>query len=179
MEKEYMRMGRDMKTNITKPEYTAIVRDWLDKYLKEKYSGECEVSVIVPDTDLSRLAIEPIKKVPNYSTFEFAPDVLGIMIHKNTREPKLVFLNRSVNAISLKEIGEMYCYCKLADPFLAFIVSPKGLPNEVNLLLLNKNIENKLLSYSTGKSIVLFRLDEKTKKVDELSVYPVNKRKLL
>ena len=165
------------KTASTKPEFTDVMKSWLEKYLRGQYSKDYHICVLIPNSHLSKIAIDDVKKIDNYSSFEFAPDILGLLIPKiSTEKPKLIFMNRSVSAISLKEIGELYCYSKLANPFLAFIVSPKGLSNEVNFLLLNKGIEKNLLNYYDDKFIITFRWDENAKKIDKKSIFPIEKQ---
>lgn len=169
-----MRIIGDMKMPLTKPEFVDLMKEWMERYLRKTYSGEYDIEVIVPSSNISKLQIEAIKKVENYSSFEFSPDILGVLRNKKTKEIKLAFMNRSISAISLKEIGELHCYSKLANPIFSCIVSPKGLPNEVNLLLLNKDIELKLLKYSENKFINIFRWDETTNNVDKKSIFPLD-----
>ena len=163
-----------MQTN--KQEITDILRSWLENYLKKHYSNEFFIEVNIPESNLSKLAIDSIKSIPGFSSFDFKPDILGILKNKKTRKIELVFLNRSTNAISLKEIGEMLCYSKISQPILSFIASPKGLPNEVNLLLLNKERENQLLSYSSTNKIIIFKWNSQKNYLDLNSIFPLESR---
>jgi hypothetical protein len=160
-----------------KDKFTNTLKEWLEKYLEKEYSKNYDINVLIPASNISKLAVPEIKKVANYSSFEFKPDILAVLSERKTGMTELVFMNRSLNAISLKEIGEMHCYCKLSKPILAFISSPKGLPNEINLLLLNQEIEMRLLNYSEDRCINIFRWDEKQASIDTNSIFPVVKRK--
>lgn len=162
-----------------KENLTNILKTWLESFLNKKYSSEYGIKVIIPESNLSRLAIPEIKHVEDYSSLEFRPDILGILINKSTKKIELVFLNRSVGVISLKEIGEMYCYSKLAKPKIAFIVSSKGLPDEGNLLLLNEDIEKSLLTYDGDKKIFVFKYNIELEKLDENSIFPISKKDFL
>ncbi|MBU2576767.1 MAG: hypothetical protein KKF50_03525 [Nanoarchaeota archaeon] len=162
-----------------KENFTNILKTWLENFLRNKYSPEYEIKIIIPESNLSKLAIPEIKQVEDYSSLEFKPDILGILIKKSTKKIELVFLNREVSAIGLKKIGEMHCYSKLAKPKISFIVSSKGLPDEVNLLLLNEDIENSLLTYNKDKKILVFKYNIKSKSVDKNSIFPINKKGFL
>ena len=74
---------------------------------------------------------------------------------------KSVLLNRSISAISLKEIGEMNCYSKILHAKHSFLASLKGLPDEVNLILLNNDVSNKVLKITENNTIHIFKWDEK------------------
>lgn len=129
---------------------------WLNGYLSEKYSKEYNVEVLIPKGYLSKLPNKSMKQIPNFSSFEFKPDVLGILTSKNQpTNVKLVFVNRSVNALSLKEIGEILCYARIAKPIEAFLVSPKALANEVNLILLDSTKQQKVLKFGDSKMLCI------------------------
>lgn len=162
--------------NLNKIEFTGLMSRWLKDYLVRSYSEKYTVEVIIPGSNLSKLANLSIKSIENYYSYEFAPDVLGILTDNETKKTELVFLNRSLNAISLKEIGELYCYSKIANPILSFIVSLKGLPKEVNLILLNKEIQDKLLNYVPKRNIIFFRWDAENEEIDSKSVFPISER---
>lgn len=161
---------------IPKEEFTKKMCKWLESYLIKKYANEYNVQVVLPKSNLSKLPIESLKRIEGYSLLDFKPDILGILSHKTNHTIRLVFLNRSMSAISLKEIGEMNCYSRLANPIQSFIVSPRGLPNEVNLLLLNSDTEKNLLEYN-NTSIIVFRWDVEKAKVDDKSIFPLSKRR--
>ena len=130
-----------------------------------------DIEVIIPQSNISKLAHPKIKKIENYTLFDFKPDVLGLLTSKANSEVKIVLLNRSVSAINVKEIGEMNIYSSISDPLDSFIVSPKGLPTEVNTLLLNDSIEASLLSYNNEKTIVLLKLLDNGK-IDNKNIFP-------
>lgn len=162
-----------------KDKLTNELKIWLENFLKKKYAVEYDIKVIIPESNLSKLAIPEIKHVEDYSSLEFKPDILGILLNKSTKNIELVFLNRSTSAISLKEIGEMHCYSKLAKPKISFLVSSKGLPDEVNLLLLNEDIEDSLLTYDTNKKIFVFKYNIESSCMDKNSIFPINKKEFL
>lgn len=122
---------------------------WLKRYLNKKYSSEYIIETLIPKSYISKLPNDNIKKIPNYSSFDFKPDLLGILQSKNNCNiVKLIFVNRSTSSLSLKEIGEIICYSRIANPEEAFLISPKALANEVNLILLDKLMQKNILFYN-------------------------------
>lgn len=121
---------------------------WLNKYLEKKYSFKYLIEVFIPKSYISKLPNDSIKKIPNYTSFDFKPDILGILQSKeNPNIVKLILVNRSTSSLSLKEIGEIICYSRIANPEEAFLISPKALANEVNLILFDKAMQTNILSY--------------------------------
>lgn len=165
-----------MKNNkMDKRQFTLFAKNWLENFLKNKFGNEYNIEVLIPDSNIKKINNDSIRKINNYSLFDFKPDVLGILEKDN--EVKLVFLNRTMGPINLQEIGEMNIYSDIADPILSFIVSPKGLPTEVNSLLLDNDIEKSLLYYSNENCIILLRLDDLG--VDEKTIFPRDKKEFL
>ena len=121
---------------------------WLNKYIEENYSSKYLIDILIPKSYISKLPNDNIKKIPNYTSFDFKPDLLGILQSKeDSNIVKLIFVNRSPNSLSLKEIGEIICYSRIANPEEDFLISPKALANEVNLILLDKTTQTNVLSY--------------------------------
>ncbi len=143
-----------------KEKYTLIVRNWLEKFLKEKYSKTNNIEIITLKSNISKSTNNFIRKIINYSLMDFSPDMIGILESKTKKDIKIILLNRSIAPISVKEIGEMNLYSKLINSEMSFIVSSKGLPNEVNSLLLNDSIESSLLNYGNDRSIIILRLTD-------------------
>lgn len=161
---------------MNKIELTIRLAEWLASFLEEKYSRDFDVEVLIPESNFSKLANEKLKRVNGYTSFDFKTDVLGILENKASGTVKLVLMNRSISAISLKEIGEMNCYCRLVSPRHAFLCSLKGLPEEVNLILLNNNQEQKLLKINDELDIVIFKWDADKDRVNEISLFPISQR---
>lgn len=160
---------------MEKPAFTKLMMDWLKNYLQKHYGQTYNIQTLIPTSDISKVPDSDLKKcIGNYSYCDFSPDILGILKHKTNKDMiELVFLNRSINPISLKEIGEMQCYCRLSNPKEAFLVSTKGLPQEINKLLIDKDISKDLLMYADNKFITVFTWIEDRNQIDPLSVYPL------
>ncbi len=159
--------------------FTKALRDWLEEFLKRKYSSTHDIlEIIIPETSLSKLNNDHIKQLPNYSSWEFKPDVLGILKEKSSGKLELVLLNRSTSALSLKEIGEINCYARLTGSFLAFVSSLNGVSNEVNILLLEDTIRNRVLKYDNN-AVIVFGWDEKNNRINKDSIIPFEKKDFL
>ncbi|MFV0193472.1 hypothetical protein OBJ98_11525 [Empedobacter falsenii] len=156
---------------MTKQEFEKNIIVWLYKHLSLKYK-EYNVEVIKPTSNISKLNIDKIKKNPGYTSFDFKPDILVILENKKNYKIELVIVNRTINAISLKEIGEINLFSRITNSIESYILSLKGLPEEVNLILMNSDLEKDLLNYNDGKQIYLLRWDQFTNKIESKAIYP-------
>jgi hypothetical protein len=161
---------------MEKQEFTIKLCNWLKNFLQKRFSENYEIlDVLAPPSSLSKLNNDHIKQLANYSSWDFKPDVLGILKEKKSGRLELVLLNRSTSALSLKEIGEINCYARLTDAFLVFVSSLNGVSNEVNILLLEDAIRDRVLKYG-DKSIIVFGWDEKNDRLNSDSVIPFSKK---
>ena len=127
------------------------IKKWLAWYLTHHYSKTYDICITIPNNWISKLPDNKIKSIANYSSFVFKPDILGILTSKqNRKNTRLIFVNRSENAISLKEIGELLCYSRIANPLESILLSPKSIANEVNLILLDRARQENILKYNSG-----------------------------
>ena len=161
---------------MDKKEFTTVLSGWLENYLKSIYSKTHNIEIVIPSSNFSKISNEKLKKIDGYTSFDFHTDLLGILENKKNNNVELVILNRSTSAVSLKEIGEMNCYSKLIKPKHCFIASLKGLPEEVNLILLSKDKEEKILKITKDLYITIFKWDESKNKIDPISIFPINER---
>jgi hypothetical protein len=161
---------------MNKLQFTNRLVQWLNDYLIKHYSAEYNIEVIILDSNISKLANEKIKLIDGYTSFDFHTDIIGLLEHKITKKIETVLLNRTVSAISLREIGEINCFSKVMKPKEAFIASLKGLPEEVNLILLNDKMEDKLLKINNDLSIIVFKWNAQNDMIEDRTVFPINKR---
>ncbi|MES2213342.1 MAG: hypothetical protein V4473_00700 [Patescibacteria group bacterium] len=160
--------------------FTKNLREWLEEFLTKKFSSEYDIeAVLIPETSLSKMNHESIKQIPNYSAFEFKPDVLGVLKEKKSGKLELVLLNRSTSALSLKELGEMNCYARLTGAFLAMVASLNGVSNEVSILLLEDSIRSRVLKYDESRSLLVFGWDEKNNRINKDSIIPFEQKDFL
>lgn len=164
---------------MDKNQLTDALVAWLPEFIKRNFQDQYDLlEVIKGPQQLSRLNNQHIKNLQNYSSWEFKPDVLGILKSKIDSTIKLAFINRTTAGISLKEIGELHCYAKLAKADFAILASTSGVSNEVNILLVDKSIRARVLGYESNKSICLFSWNEENGKANRDSVLPTEMRNL-
>ena len=161
-----------------KVEFESKLKTWLEGFLLKRFSKTHRVQVLIPNSNLSKLQISAIKHVDGYWAYEFKPDILGILEDKQSDKVDFVFINRSTSALSLKEIGELYCYSKIAKPLFSFMTSPLGLASDVALLLLHKEVQNSVLSLDGGRAIIIFKWDISSGNIDKETIYPIEKATL-
>lgn len=122
---------------------------WLNQYLKDKYKG---YEVITLDTSTERLdrVLERQNVICEQANgVDIQIDVLGIA--KKKQETKLFFIEAKKTKLTLKDLGQLWAYCKLINPEEAFLLSSAGL-GSLNKLLISLARED-LLDYSIGKRI--------------------------
>lgn len=130
------------------------MRVWLEQYLKDNYKG---YEIVTLDTSQERLdralsrqgiICEPAVGV------DIQIDVLGIA--KKKQITKLFFIEAKKTRLTLRDLGQLWAYCKLIDPEEAFLLSSAGL-GSLNKLLYSLARED-LLDYGTGKKIKKMRV---------------------
>ena len=167
-----------MGKKLTKQEFGKIIKDWLEKFLVNKYGKDYDIiSIDFPARTLNLLNNNEIKKVKNISFFSFKPDLVGILKNKRSGSVELVIINRELRSIGLRELGEMQCYCRLAKPFLAMWFSLQGLAGPIDRLI-NHNKKEGILEYN-DKKIIILRWDNFKKQIDKFSITPVEYRNFI
>lgn len=156
---------------MTKTELTKKLKIWLKSYIESNLSYEYQLlEVIAPSTTLAKLNNDNIKSFYNYPAWEFTPDICAVLKNKDTEELKLYLVNRHTSALSLRDIGEAFVYAKLCNPVSYFLISTKGVSNEVNILLVDDETRNRLLLTPNGSDLKILTYDETNDIVDTTKV---------
>ena len=126
------------------------IKEWFESYLKSKYKS---AKVAVFDTHnrvLSRLLQDEglHRYFPLFDTYEIKVDLTGIIEHKNVFD--LAFIEVKIKSISLRDVGQLLGYCRVANPISAFLISPNWISTPLQNLILNYGKEN-ILHYSNKK----------------------------
>lgn len=125
------------------------MRCWLEQYLKDYYKG---YDIITVDTSQERLdrALKRYDIVNEMATgVDIQIDVLGIARKKNI--VKLFFIEAKKTKLTLRDLGQLWAYCKLVDSEEAFLFSSAGL-GSLNKLI-NSFRREDLLDFGNGKKI--------------------------
>jgi hypothetical protein len=148
--------------------------DWLRQYLADKYKN---YEVIVADTHSERLdrALQKFGIVYDIATgIDIQIDVLGIVrSEKDSKVFKLFFVEAKKTSLTLKDVGQLWAYCKLIDPEEAFLLTSADL-GSLNKLLNVYNRED-LLDFGDGKTIKKMKIgvwNLKTSSPELGSIFP-------
>jgi len=130
------------------------MRCWLEQYLKDTYKG---YDIVTADTSQERLDRALAKYgvvVEMANGVDIQIDVLGIARKKNIT--KLFFIEAKKTNLTLRDLGQLWAYCKLIDPEEAFLLSSAGL-GSLNKLI-NSFRREDLLDFGEGKRIKKMRV---------------------
>ena len=147
------------------------MRLWLNDYLMNKYR---RAKIITIDSHSERLD----RVLAKYGiVFEMANgvdiqiDVLGIIIEKNKTE--LVFVEAKKTNLTIRDLGQLWAYCKLINPREAFLLTSANLGGLDKIL--NSFGREDLLDFGDGKIIkkmVVGKWDYDRNQPDLLSFIP-------
>jgi len=147
------------------------MRVWLEQYLRDHYKG---YEIIAEDTSLERLDRALLRHdiVKDMAVgVDIQIDVLGIA-RKNS-EVKLFFIEAKKTKLTLRDLGQLWAYCKLVDPEEAFLLTSEDL-GSLNKLL-NAYHREDLLDFGDKKKIKKMRVGKwnvKQNTIDMLTLIP-------
>lgn len=143
------------------------MRTWLEQYLTDKYKG---YEIIVVDTHSERLdralaKYDIVNEMANGVDIQI--DVLGIA--RKHGKAKLFFIEAKKTKLTLRDLGQLWSYCKLVDPEEAFLLTSADLGSLRKLLVSFKRED--LLDFGDGKRIKKMRVGcwDMTKNIPEWS----------
>jgi len=147
------------------------MRLWLEQYMKDKYKRYEVVAIDAHAERLDRVLAKYgiVNEMANGVDIQI--DVLGIA--RKNFDVKLFFIEAKKTKLTLRDLGQLWSYCKLIDPDEAFLLSSAGL-GSLNKLL-NAFKREDLLDFGDKKRIKKMRVgkwDLTTKSVDYLTLVP-------
>ena len=125
------------------------MKKWLQGYLEDKYKGD---KIITVDAHAERLdrVLAKYDIVNDLAVgVDIQIDILGIAKRESTI--KLFFIEAKKTNLTLRDLGQLWAYCKLIDPEEAFLMTSAGL-GTLNKLF-NSFKREDLLDYGSGKFI--------------------------
>lgn len=130
------------------------MRAWLEQYLTDKYKGH---EIIVVDTHSERLdralaKYDIVNEMANGVDIQI--DVLGIA--RKQGKARLFFIEAKKTKLTLRDLGQLWSYCKLVDPEEAFLLTSADLGSLRKLLVSFKRED--LLDFGDGKRIKKMRV---------------------
>ena len=147
------------------------MRMWLEQYLRDKYKRYEVVSVDAHAERLDRVLAkyDIVNEMANGVDIQI--DILGIA--RSNSDVKLVFIEAKKTNLTLRDLGQLWAYCKLVDPDEAFLLSSADL-GSLNKLL-NTFRREDLLDFGDRSKIKKMRVgkwDIRTNSVDYMSLIP-------
>lgn len=147
------------------------MRLWLEQYVKDKYK---KYEVVAIDAHAERLdrvlaKYDIINEMANGVDIQI--DVLAIA--RKNADVKIFFIEAKKTQLTLRDLGQLWAYCKLVDPDEAFLMSSLGL-GSLNKLL-NSFKRDDLLDFGNGKKIKKMRVAKwniRTNAPDMMSMVP-------
>lgn len=148
------------------------MQKWLELYLRDKYKSSDEI--IVVDAHSERL--DRVLRKHNIIQEEaigvdIQIDVLGIV--KKAGKVKLFFIEAKKTSLTLRDLGQLWAYCKLIDPEEAFLMTSADLGALNKLLKVYKRDD--LLDFGDGKRIKKMKVavwNMQTNSPDSASMIP-------
>lgn len=146
--------------------------DWLEKYLKSKYKRG---RIITIDSHAERLdrVLAKYNIVNHLATgVDIQIDVLGIVIISEDNY-KLFFIEAKKTNLTLRDLGQLWAYCKLINPEEAFLLTSGSL-GSLDKILRNYSRED-LLDFGNRKKIKKMKVglwDIKRNCPDTLTIIP-------
>lgn len=156
---------------MNKAEYTKHVEKWVINFISKQQ--DLELIKLFKGQNLSKLNDRDLCDIGKVSKCDFTCDFI-CLVRKYDGSKDLILVNRYISSVGLRAIGEMLVYTQISTPFLSLIISDKGHSSEINNVLLNDKISEKL--FGKDKNIYLFCLRND---VDINSILPINNRTAL
>lgn len=142
-------MGKMKEEDLYEP-----MRSWLEQYVKDKYK---KYNVIAVDAHAERLD-RVLKKYAAENEMAIGVDIQidVLAIAKKGTDKKLFFIEAKKTRLTLRDLGQLWAYCKLIDPDEAFLLT-SGELGSLNKLL-NAFRREDLLDFGDGSRIKKMRV---------------------
>lgn len=127
---------------------------WLDKYLRGKYKGYEIITVDAHSERLDRVLRRYGVTCEVSVGVDIQIDLLGIARKEET--VKLFFIEAKKTSLALRDLGQLWAYCKLIDPDEAFLMTSAELGSLNKILNIFKRED--LLDFGDGNIIKKMRI---------------------
>lgn len=162
-----------MRSNIMREfDLYLPMQQWLEKYLKDKYKTANEIIVVDAHSERLDRVLRKYDIIQKEAIgVDIKIDVLGIV--KNRSKYKLFFIEAKKTSLTLRDLGQLWAYCKLIDPEEAFLMTSADLGSLNKLLNVYKRED--LLDFGDGKRIKKMKIaiwNMQTNIPDTISMIP-------
>ena len=147
------------------------MRLWLEQYVRDKYKKYDVIAIDAHTERLDRVLAKYniVNEMANGVDIQI--DVLAIA--RNNTDVKMFFIEAKKTQLTLRDLGQLWSYCKLVNPDEAYLFSSAGL-GSLNKLL-NVFRRDDLLDFGNGKRIQKMKVakwDIGTNAPDMMSMIP-------
>lgn len=147
------------------------MRIWLERYVTDKYKGYQVVAIDAHAERLDRVLAKYGVVNEMATGVDIQIDVLAIA--KKSKDIKYFFIEAKKTQLTLRDLGQLWAYCKLVEPEEAFLMSSIGI-GSLNKLI-NSFRREDLLDFGDGKKIkkmIVAKWDLRTNSPDVMSMVP-------
>lgn len=125
------------------------MRIWLEQYLHDTYKGYEIITTDCHSERLDRVLAKYNIINEQANGVDIQIDVLGIA--RKGGKTKLIFIEAKKTKLTLRDLGQLWAYCKLVDPEEAFLLTSADLGSLRKLVAGFKRED--LLDFGDGKKI--------------------------
>ena len=125
------------------------MRVWLEQYLRDNYKNHEIITTDCHSERLDRVLAKYNIIYEQANGVDIQIDVLGI-VRKN-EIAKLIFIEAKKTKLTLRDLGQLWAYCKLVNPEEAFLMTSADL-GSLRKLVVGFRRED-LLDFGDGKKI--------------------------
>jgi len=125
------------------------MRLWLHYYLSDKFKGHKIITVDTHNERLDRVLQRHSVQHEMATGVDIQIDILGIA--QKAHSVKLFFIEAKKTSLTLRDLGQLWAYCKLVDPDEAFLMTSSDLGSLNKILNIFKRED--LLDFGDGKII--------------------------
>lgn len=122
---------------------------WLQRHLEDKYKGWDIITLDSHNGRLDRVLHSQGIQFDIATGIDIQIDILGIVKTKSAF--KLFFIEAKKTSLTLRDLGQLWAYCKLIDPEEAFLMTSADLGSLNKILNVFKRED--LLDFGDGKRI--------------------------
>lgn len=147
------------------------MRLWLHTYLQDKYKTYEIITIDAHAERLDRVLVKQGIFNEIATGVDIQIDILGIA--KKDNLVKLFFIEAKKTNLTLRDLGQLWAYCKLIDPEEAFLITSTELGSLNKLLNIFKRED--LLDYGKGKIVKKMKIaiwDLSTNSPNMLTIIP-------
>lgn len=125
------------------------MKKWLHSYLSDKYPKHEIITVDAHNQRLDRVLMENNITCGVATGIDIQIDILGIA--RTSNSIKLIFIEAKKTRLTLRDLGQLWSYCKLIDPDEAFLFTSENLGSLNKILNVYKRED--ILDFGDGKFI--------------------------